>query len=238
MLKRILLIIGVVALSAACTQFDDSALQEQLQSQNKSLQSLKDKIAALEAVQKAYDANLFITGVTNIDGGYLLSFSDGSSAEILNGADGQTGSGETLIQSIIVGDNSVKFLLTDGTTLEIPLYYALSIDFDSSGSVVMEAGTVREIGYTITSRLDDISIEVIASSDLKAKVNPNGKKNGTIKVQSTGALDEFSKVSVLVANGKKVIVRTISFENAEILLYYTPPTTSIKDRLKEMKVIT
>ena len=64
MLKRILLIIGVVALSAACTQFDDSALQEQLQSQNKSLQSLKDKIAALEAVQKAYDANLFITGVT------------------------------------------------------------------------------------------------------------------------------------------------------------------------------
>lgn len=216
MLKRILLIIGVVALSAACTQFDDSALQEQLQSQNKSLQSLKDKIAALEAVQKAYDANLFITGVTSIDGGYLLSFSDGSSAEILNGTDGQTGSGETLIQNIIVGDSSVKFLLTDGTTLEIPLYYALSIDFDSSGSVVMEAGTVREIGYTITSRLDDISIEVIASSDLKAKVNPDGKKKGTIKVQSTGALDEFSKVSVLVANGKKVIVRTISFENANI----------------------
>lgn len=216
MFKRILYILGAVSLLAACTQFDDSALKEQLQSQSKTLQSLKDRIAAAEAVQKAYDAHLFITGVTTVAGGYVLSFSDGSSTTIANGSDGQSGSGETFIQNIVVGESSVKFVLTDGSTLEIPLYDALSIDFDSSGSVVMEAGTVREIGYTITSRLDDISIEVIASSDLKAKVNPDGKKNGKIRVQSTGALDEFSKVSVLVANGKKVIVRTISFENAKI----------------------
>ena len=54
--------------------------------------------------------------------------------------------------------------------------------------------------------------------------------------------------SEFIINGKSVSeeeyrnftqkYHNLSFDNAEKLLYYTPPTTSIKDRLKEMKVIT
>ena len=216
MFKRILYILGAVSLLAACTQFDDSALKEQLQSQSKTLQSLKDRIAAAEAVQKAYDAHLFITGVTTVAGGYVLSFSDGSSTTIANGTDGQSGSGETLIQNIKLGESSVQFVFTDGTTLEIPLYDALSIEFDSDDLLVMQAGEAKKIGYTVTSNLGDISVEVIASSDLKAWVSPAGGKKGSIFIQSSGAVDEFSKVTVLAANGKKVIVRTLTFENAQI----------------------
>ena len=216
MFKRILYILGAVSLLAACTQFDDSSLKEQLQSQSKTLQSLKDRIAAAEAVQKAYDAHLFITGVTTVAGGYVLSFSDGSSTTIANGSDGQSGSGETLIQNIKVGESSVQFFFTDGTTLEIPLYDALSIEFDSDDLLVMQAGDAKKVGYTVTSNLGDVNVEVVASSDLKAWVTPSGGKKGSIFVQANGTVDEFSKVTVLAANGKKVIVRTLTFENAQI----------------------
>ncbi len=216
MLKRILSIIGTISLFTACYQFDDSALLQQLQTQKKSLQSLKDRIAALETVRKAYDSNLFITGVTTVDAGYVLDFSDGSSVKILNGTDGKAGSGETFIQSIIVGESSVQFVLTDGTAIEIPLYDALSIEFDSDNLLVMEAGGLLKIGYKITSNLDDISVEAVSSSDLKAWVTSSGLKEGSIFVQASGTVDEFSKVTVLAANGKRVIVRTLTFENAMI----------------------
>ena len=137
-----------------------------------------------------------------------------------NGADGTNGvdgkDGDSFFQSVTQDDNNVYFTLADGTVITIPKGLALSIEFAESDLVVMSPNSSREIGYTVTSATDAVKVEVTSSADIKAKVvtdNASGL-TGKIHISTGDAIDEYSKVIVFVSNGDKVIMRSITFEEA------------------------
>lgn len=147
-----------------------------------------------------------------INGEWLLDENGNKvQAQYLDGA----GSGE-LIEDIVVDDMGITFILSDGSELYIPLYEAITITFDAEDLLVMEPGSERDIHYTIESRLEDIRIEVLSSSDIRARVVPTDAFTGVINIRTGSSLDEYSKVVVFATNGEKMLMRTITFEEAEL----------------------
>ena len=84
----------------------------------------------------------------------------------------------------------------------------------------MSPNATRQIGYTVTSVTDRVTVEVTSSADIKAKVACDDESGLTGKIHiATGAtLDEYSKVIVFVSNGDKVIMRSITFEAAGLIV--------------------
>ena len=231
-MKKLLLVVATLLCFAGCTQYDDTELRD-------SISELDKRLSAVEKVQNAYKNNLFITSIVQIENGYTITFSDGSTATITNGADGKDGvngtdgedgadgkdgvngtdgedgaDGDTLIQSITIGESEVTFVLTDGRTFSIPLYGALSVAFDIAESVVVAPNSTIQIGYTIESNIKDVTVEVVSSADIKAKVVKGDNLTGTISITTGDVVDEYSKVVVFVSNGEKVVMRSITFEEA------------------------
>ena len=110
--------------------------------------------------------------------------------------------------------------MADGTLITLPKGTALNITFDESDLVVMSAKSTRSIGYSVSSMTDKVTVEVTSSADIKAKVIPadNSGKTGTLQVSTGSAIDEYSKVIVFVSNGDKVIMRSITFEEAGLVV--------------------
>ncbi len=204
----------VMLLALSCSkEFDDTEIWN-------SINLLEQRVSAIETVMRAYENNLFIESVSQIENGYVITFSDGSKATIVNGKDGVDGTdgkdgvdgkdGDTYIESISIGENEVTFILTDGKSFSITLYSALSIEFDFDDSLVVATNSVESISYSIKSIIDDVVIEVISSGDVKAKVVPETSLIGDVEIIVGNIIDEYSKVIVLVSNGEKVIMRSIS----------------------------
>lgn len=145
-----------------------------------------------------------------INGEWLLDENGNKvQAQYLDGADS-----EDLIEDVVVDDMGITFVLSDGSELYIPLYEAITIAFDAEDLLVMEPGSERDIHYTIESRLEDIRIEVLSSSDIRARVVPTDAFTGVINIHTGPSLDEYSKVVVFATNGEKMLMRTIAFEEA------------------------
>ena len=183
------------------------------------MEELKTRVSEIESILQAYENNLMITSVEKTQQGYIIVFSDGSKAEIKDGKDGQNGSDAgSSISSITVNDNDVTFVLADGTTFSIPFYNALDITFETSDLVVMSAGSTREIGYTVTSVISDVTVEALSSADIKAELKPSTDNalKGKIVVKTGNAIDQYSKVVVLVSNGEKMVMKTLKFESESI----------------------
>lgn len=134
-----------------------------------------------------------------------------------NGTNGQDGKdGDSMFKSLTVTDTEVIFVTSDNQTFVIKRAAALSIEFDSADLVVMGTNATREIHYTITSGVDDITIEALSSADIKVKVNRADAKTGSLQVKTGATIDEYSKVVVLVNNGSQAIMRTLTFEEEAI----------------------
>ena len=151
-------------------------------------------------------------GANGKDGADGVDGKDGA-----NGKDGVDGKdGETLIDSIVIGENEVTFLLTDGQKFSIPLYNALSVTFDVEETELLSANSTLQIGYIIESNISDINIEVISSADIKARIISENNKTGKIEIKTGATIDSYSKVIVLVSNGEKIVMHSITSEQAKL----------------------
>ena len=160
------------------------------------------------------------------DGYWYVSYDNGTSwvevgkAVGENGKDGEDGTdGDSFFRSVTQDDSNVYFTLADGTVIALPKKVSLSIEFDSEDLVVMAPNSTRDIRYTVTSVLPNVEVEALSSGDVQAKVVPDesGESTGVIRVRIPGdSIDEYCKVVVLVSNGEKVIMRTLTFEEEAI----------------------
>lgn len=142
-----------------------------------------------------------------IDGSLYMSFDNWNSRTLLGKVEG-----DSFFRSVDVTDEEVTFTLTDGRTFTIGKAKPLSIEFDVEDMVAMDVNSSREIGYTVQSGSQTIVVEVISSSDIKAKVRKTSSLTGSIVVTTGQTIDEYSKVVVLVSDGAQLIMRTIRFE--------------------------
>ena len=137
-----------------------------------------------------------------------------------NGNDGANGidgtDGDSFFQSVTQDEQYVYFTLADGTKITLPKGALLDVVFDASDLVIMSPNTTREIGYTVSSVTESVTVEVVSSSDIKAKVvaaDASGK-SGNIVVTTSAVIDEYSKVIIFVSNGEKVVMKSIGFEQS------------------------
>lgn len=154
---------------------------------------------------------------------WYISYDNGTSWTQLSkatGEDGQNGidgtDGDAFFQSVTQDEQYVYFTLADGTKITLPKGALLDVVFDASDLVIMSPNTTREIGYTVTSVTESVTVEVVSSSDIKAKVvaaDASGK-SGNIVVTTSEAIDEYSKVIIFVSNGEKVVMKSIGFEQS------------------------
>ena len=199
--------IALIAFLVSCTPETDY---------DSRIKGLENRIVALEKLAEAQKNGDVITSVVPISEngvlkGYHIVFRSTAPIDVLFGEDG-----DSMFQSVTVGESEVTFVTVDGKTFVVNLAGILGIEFDTSDLVVMAVDVEREIHYTVSSDIDDITVEALGSGGVKAKVVETGDKTGVIRVKISGAIDEFSKVVVLVSNGARSLMRTLHFEQEAI----------------------
>lgn len=162
------------------------------------------------------------------DDTWYVSYDNGGSWLPLGTATGTVLPGNSCIfTNVEDGEDEVTFTLADGSTIVIPKgsTVALGITFDAEDLLVMSPNSTRELSYTITSSTGEATIEVVSSADVKAKVVATDALTGKIEIRTGEAIDEYSKVVVLVTNGEKALMRTILFEEAGLVINAENTTT-------------
>lgn len=143
------------------------------------------------------------------DGRWFISVDNGKTWSDIGQA-----TGDSFFKDIEVTDSAVIFTLANGEEFIIERAATLSIKFEVDDLVVMDVNSTRSVRYTIESESDEIDVEVISSSDIKAKVTRSGLLTGTVDITTGQTIDEYSKVVVFVSDGTQVKMRTIHFEKA------------------------
>ena len=173
------------------------------------------------------------------DGGETWTKLDKAVGE--DGADGSDGAdgadGDAFFQSVTQDENSVYFILADGTEIVVQKYVELDVVFDLS--VLSEVKTNSEIAvdYIVTGSADKVDVEVVPTPDLRAEVVPStaSRKEGKILVRTGSSFDAASKVIVFVSDGQKVVMKSIAVqvipdsESAQLYIYNGATKNVTKD---------
>lgn len=142
------------------------------------------------------------------EGNFELSF-DGTKWEVIGSA-GSAG----IFREVIDGEDSVKFILSNGESIVIPKVQQFALVIKES-SIPVTPGTQTVIDYEITAPDEGTVIDILTTGGLVAKLKYNiaGRiEKGTIIVDIPNPLVE-GKVFVFAVNGKGTTsARIISFE--------------------------
>lgn len=133
-----------------------------------------------------------------------------------NGKDGVDGkNGDSFFQSVDNNDPDYLILtLSDGSEVRVPKDSNLGITFDNEYLGVMRVNSTRNINYEITGNTKDLQVEVLSSGNVKAKINNTTSPTGILTVTTGSTIDEYDKVVMLVSNGKRTLMKSISFEES------------------------
>ena len=155
-----------------------------------------------------------------------------------DGADGQDGKdgedGTSLFSSVDVGDEYVTFTLPDGTSFQIPLEKPLGITFaleEEDNVVLNPQEKFVDIAYTVQTSYETVEIEILTSGSITAVLSRTDETTGVIEVtvneDENGVLENVdgSKVIVLVGDERRVIMRSITFEDFDLIFSETNKIT-------------
>ena len=213
----------MVALAMATPLFtscyDDSALNEKLEDIQTEVDKLKSDLAALQA---AVDNNLSVVDYKQIEGGYELTMSDGSTITILNGKDGAAGAagqngangtngkdgkdgekgekgdkgdkGDAFFESVELSDDGLYLVITlvSGTVYELPMG-GFNLVFEAPETLV-EEGVAVKVPYTIVgaAETDEVFVRILASSNCTAEVLAAEKAVSLTPALGAGYVDVYA----------------------------------------------
>jgi len=151
------------------------------------IDDLKSKYDSLQTVLSALQKQLTVSNVENIPGGYKIIFSDGSTAELTQGKDGQDAPS---IVDIQIQDGDVLFVFSNGNTIIIPLTNNFSYALSGAAVQCFQYGESREFSIT-QSGVQNIAI-----------TKPDGWRatveGGTLTVTAPPAENIFAEQSGLL----------------------------------------
>ena len=210
----------MVALAMATPLFtscyDDSALNEKLEDIQTEVDKLKSDLAALQA---AVDNNLSVVDYKQIEGGYELTMSDGSTITILNGKDGAAGAagqngangtngkdgkdgekgekgdkGDAFFESVKLSDDGLYLVITlvSGTVYELPMG-GFNLVFEAPEALV-EEGVAVKVPYTIVgaAETDEVFVRILAYSNCTAEVLAAEKAVSVTPALGAGYVDVYA----------------------------------------------
>lgn len=204
-------LIGMILMSAmiginftACTEeYDDSkiwdkvnSLDERISQLEMSLQTYNENITSLSAIVAALQNNLFIKNVSSTTNGYIIAFSDGTTATITNGINGkdapvinvQYHNGKYYWTQTLNGttqwlfDNNGNMIPVSGKDGNTPLlevdtqgYWIISYDngatykkiTDKNGNVIKAAGSDGDSFFTsVVVTADELVMELADGTEI------------------------------------------------------------------------
>lgn len=155
-----------------------------------------------------------------------------------DGADGQDGKdgedGTSLFSNVDVDDDYVTFTLPDGSSFQIPLEKPLGITFaleEEDNVVLNPQEKFVDIAYTVQTSYETVEIEILTSGSITAVLSRTDETTGVIEVtvneDENGVLENVdgSKVIVLVGDERRVIMRSITFEDFDLIFSETNKIT-------------
>ena len=208
---------AMVALAMAMPLFtscyDDSALNEKLEDIQTEVDKLKSDLAALQA---AVDNNLSVVDYKQIEGGYELTMSDGSTITILNGKDGAAGAagqngangtngkdgkdgekgdkGDAFFTSVELSKDGLYLVITlvDGTVYNLAMG-GFNLVFEAPETLV-EEGVAVKVPYTIVgaAETDEVFVRILASSNCTAEVLAAEKAVSVTPALGAGYVDVYA----------------------------------------------
>ena len=137
----------------------------------------------------------------------------------VQGPQGESGKdGDAFFKSVTQDSAKVYFELADGTTITLWKGAQLSVTLNPEGTIIVTPNSTISLAYTISSVTENVNVEVTSSADIKAKVIPANSLNtqGTIQITTGALVDEYSKVILFISNDEKVVMKTITFEQATL----------------------
>lgn len=205
---RLFFALAMILLATSCAEpFDDSAIQNKLNNHETRIVALESicsqlniEMSSLNKVVSDLGNNDLITSIDPImeDGvviGYKVNLSQSGQA--------------TLTQD----DMNVYLSMGNQTVVTIPKITPLSISFESQDLVVMNPNETRDIRYSIVSSYDSLSIELVPSADLRAKIIPDSDPyTGVLHVETRDSICENTQLLVFVSDGHNLVMRAIHFE--------------------------
>ena len=147
------------------------------------------------------------------DGYWYVSYDNEKTWEKAGQATGADG--DSFFKSVTETDDAVILVLADGTTITLDKEKALTIMFDTSEGLGILPGEKRTIGYTIAGGSESTLVKAIGQNGWKAKVIAKDASKGTLEIQAPETLTD-DEIIVLVSDGNRTIMRTISFEEGVI----------------------
>ncbi|MCH5238668.1 MAG: hypothetical protein J1F38_00420 [Muribaculaceae bacterium] len=157
------------------------------------------------------------------DGEWKVSTDGGETWESLGSAKGEKGDtgaagkngkdGDSFFQSVNNEDPDYLVLtLANGTEIKVPKSTNLSISLDVETPLAVKTNSTIEIGYRISGNTNSLQVEALSSGNVKAKISSSSSAQGTLTIMTGSTLDEYDKVVMLVSNGQRTIMSTITFE--------------------------
>ena len=225
----------MVALAMATPLFtscyDDSALNEKLEG----IQTEVDKLKSdLDALQAAVDNNLSVVDYKQIEGGYELTMSDGSTITILNGKDGAAGAagkdgkdgekgdkGDAFFTSVELSKDGLYLVITlvDGTVYNLAMG-GFNLVFEAPEALV-EEGVAVKVPYAIVgaAETDEVFVRILASSNCTAEVLAAEKAVSVTPALGAGYVDVYAlnnttgelKAKTIAFNGYSFSVEATEF---------------------------
>ena len=125
---------------------------------------------------------------------------------------GPAAGGDSIFSKVEDGEEAVTFTLADGSTISIPKEQAFELIINKE--VVVEAGEVASIPYTVKNATQNTVVDAFAGGAYKAVVKETDKASGTVEV-TVPAVAEDGQVLVWADNGAgKASIKKLSFEGA------------------------
>lgn len=153
------------------------------------------------------------------DGSWYVSYDEGVTWALLGVVteDEDSSDVDPLFTSVTTDDENAYFVLSDGTTLTLPLATVLDVTFENE-NLKVSANAELSIAYKVQTKAKSVDIEVVSSSDIKAKVVADDDTflSGAINIKVGEKVDEYSKVVVFVTDGKNVVMKRITFEQEDV----------------------
>lgn len=106
----------------------------------------------------------------------------------LKGAKGDKGNkgdkGDSFFKSVTATDDNITMVLSDGTTIQIPLFKTLSIALSQQSNISIYPSETVTVSYTVTASGNNVKVSAASSNGWIVSLNKTSAKAGTISMKA------------------------------------------------------
>ena len=227
MKKIICFLMALVGITLTSCEYDDSNLWNEIENVKNRVTALEEvvkktnnDISTLQAIVEALQKMVYVTSVQTTSDGYVINFSDGTSATITNGKDGANGTNAPII-SVRLDDDGNYYWTLDGEWLLIDGEKIRANGIDGQNGENGENGTdaiAPQVRINDTTKEWEISTDG-GNSWVSTGIVAEGKDGANGSNGSNGSNGDSIFKSVDTSNSNYVLITLIDGTELKLARY-------------------